>query len=383
MPSKLFLLFLLFQTTALFAQDPFFTHFHNNESSFNPALVGIRGAFSLTTKYKSQWASASVPAFRSGIITMEESMPCNWFDWGLSAAFDQEGHGILRTNEFGGKIAGAIPFPIGKGWHNVRLGMALNSSFKRIDYSRLIFSDQLDPKYGNIFATGFTDPNSGRSLWFFNPSVGLSYRGVFDAQNPKSPTVSFGAAVHNAYSFFKNMTTGHEESLLGIGTRISPRSTYFAAAELIPWMEKKGPFVALGVSWLHQRQGGLSYHNVGIKASYSRVVAAGLRFHFNDAPERGSNTHWLSAELELSARLHKYQRVDIGMAFSPAISGMRNRVGPIVEASVAYHFGKSPSCGIANLDDDLVETGYECLTSNFTRKRKKLYEGVWYRLHNR
>ncbi|MBE2209239.1 MAG: type IX secretion system membrane protein PorP/SprF [Saprospiraceae bacterium] len=383
LPKILFLLLLLC-ATSLVAQDPFFTHFHNNESTFNPALTGIRGAFSLTSKYKSQWASVSVPAFRSGIITVEESMPCSWFDWGLSAAFDQEGHGILRTNEFGGKIAGVIPWADKKGWHNLRLGIALNTSFKRIDFSRLIFSDQLDPKLGNIFATGFEPPNSSRSLWFFNPSVGASYRWLFDEGNHKSPTLSAGVALHNAYSILKNTATGHEESLLGIGTKIPLRSTYYAALEFIPWAEhKKGAFVAANVSWLHQRQGGLSYHNVGVKASYSRVAAVGIRFHFNDAPEQGSNTHWMSFEMEASARMSKHQRVDIGMALSPAISGMRNWVGPIMEVSVAYHFGKSPSCGIANLDDDLVETGYECLTSNFTRKRKKMYEGIWYKMHNR
>ena len=45
------------------AQDPFFSHFFNNRSQFNPALTGIGGSLSIQAKHKSQWKTGDVPAF--------------------------------------------------------------------------------------------------------------------------------------------------------------------------------------------------------------------------------------------------------------------------------------------------------------------------------
>lgn len=378
-----FLCFLFFMP-AIQAQDAFFTHFYNNESSYNPALVGYRGAFSFAAKYKSQWAAAGIPAYQSGVASLEESLPCSIFDYGLTAAFDEEGQGILRTYEFGGKLAGVVPLDIGKSQHNFRIGLGLNWSFKTIDYNRLIFSDQLDPKYGNIDPTGFIIPNDGRSLCFFTPSIGATHRILLNTKNRRSPTIHYGAAIHNAYSMFKGSETGQEESILNIGTRIPSRYTFFGAIEFIPyWDINNSLFISLRPLVLYQSQGGLAYWEAGTRISVNRLIAFGIYAHFNEAPPEGQNTSWLTLNLELGEVVAKNNRIDIGLAYSSNFSGLRNQFGPTLEVSIAYHFGKSPSCGIAGLDNDLANKAMECPTSAQTPWRRKMYEGIWYRTINK
>jgi len=372
------------------AQDPFFTHFYNNESSYNPALVGYRGALSLLTKYKTQWGASNIPAFRSGMASLEESLPCSIFDYGLNAAFDEEGDGVFRTYDFGGRLAGTVPFDWGDSRHNLRLGLGLQWSFKTIDFSRLVFSDQLDPKYGLLNrmgvanASSFVPPNDGRSLWFFTPSVGGTHRILFNANNRRSPTLHYGFAVHNAYSMLRFRDSGHEESILDIGTRIPSRYAFFGTFEFIPfWDARSGLFLGLRPTVLYQHQGGLQYWEAGARISASRLLALGVYYHFNETPLEGRNTNWFTLALEFGDVLSKRQRIDVGFAYSGNLTGMRNQAGPILEASISYHFGKSPSCGIAGMENDLVRPGQECLTSNLTPRRRKMYEGIWYSASNK
>ncbi len=380
----IFLSFLPFLSTA---QDPFFAHFYNNESAYNPALTGYRGALSLSAKYKSQWAAAGVPAFRTLLVSLEESLPCTIFDYGFSVLSDQEGDGIFRTLDIGGKLAGVVPFDWGNSRHNLRFGMSLQWSVKSIDYSRLIFSDQLDPKYGfvdvfdNPIPTGFVPPNDGKSLWFFTPSVGFSHRILVDESKRRSPTIHYGLAVHNAYSLGKGEYTGQEESLLNIGTLIPRRYSFFGAAEFIPYLDRAG-FIAVKPQMFYQRQAGLSYIEAGGKFSLNRFLALNLLYHFNQAPPEGRNSNWFSIALELGWFMSDDTKVDLGFAYSGNISGLRNQVGPIFEVSMAFHFNTSPGCKLAGSDIDKQHEpnfSYRCPTSSQTPWRRKLYEGIWYR----
>jgi type IX secretion system PorP/SprF family membrane protein len=372
------------------AQDPFFTHFYNNESTYNPALVGYRGAFSFSAKYKSQWNGPATPAFRSGTASLEESMPCSIFDYGLHAAFDEEGSGVFRTYDFGGRLAGTVPFDIGRSRHNLRFGIGLQWSFKTIDYTRLFFSDQLDPKYGrfdrfgNINAGSFIPPNDGRSLWFFSPSVGGAHRILLDNKNRRSPTILYGAALHNAYSLLNDGVSGHEESILGLGTRIPSRYTFFGSIEFIPYMDRRNDFfVGVRPLIMYQYQGGLHYWEAGARVSASRMLALGIYYHFNKSPAQGTNTNWFTLALDFGDIVAGRQRIDLGFAYSASTTGLRNQVGPIFELSMSFHFGKSPSCGLAGEENDLITPAMECPTSAFTPWRRKMYEGIWYKPYNR
>lgn len=381
---------LMFVLPALLSgQDPFFIHFYGNESAYNPALVGYKGSTSFSAKYKSQWAAGTVPAFRSTWVNFEESMPCNLLDYGLNLNYDEEGVGVFRTYDIGLKVAGTIPFDIGKSGNNIRLGLSLQRSVKTIDFTRLIFSDQLDPKFGLVDAngdpipTGFVPPDESGSHPFFTPSAGFAYRILFNTGKKRSPTLFFGAAVHNTYSLLKDPSTGHEESLLGIGTRIPTRYSFFLSMDLVPYFEKGGDFLLLKIMAFNQRQAGLQYWEAGGKLSLNRALAGGIFYHFNSPPGQGKNTNWITYTLETGSRISKFNRVEVGFAFSHNLSGLKNKVGPVFELTFSYHLGKSMICGFANQDNDLTEDALGCPTSAQTQWRKKLYEGIWYKTTNK
>ena len=361
------------------AQDPFFTHFYGNESSFNPAMTGFRGALSLVTKHKTQWAGLGVAHFRTTNATLEESLPCSIFDWGLNIRSDREGEGLFKTMDFGFRLAGTIPWDLANSRHNLRLGAGLQWSFKGIDYSQLRFSDEIDAKYGFIFPTNFVPPNDGRSLWFFTPSVGFTYRVLLDETKTKSPTIQLGAALHNAYGIGDNQLTGNEESILQIGTKMARRLSYFASVEFLPYYHRN-VFLAIRPMVLHERQAGISYWEMGSRFSVNRLLALGVYYHRSDSPAAGQNTDWLSFNLELGEVLGKSSRIDLGFSYSNSFNGLRNAVGPILEFTLAYHIADSPSCRWSGYGDEIpYGNRIKCPTSAQTPGRKKMYESIWYK----
>jgi type IX secretion system PorP/SprF family membrane protein len=385
--TLLAILLLLAASTDLSGQDPFFVHFFNNKSYFNPALTGFRGAMTLDAKYKSQWGSSTVVSYDTYGVSYEESVPCGWMDYGLHFYSDQEGDGILTTHEFGGSLAGTIPIAYGRntGSHNIRAGMSFFLGQKRVDFSRLVFSDQLNRKYGIYDNTGalnptaFVVPNGGESQYYLMPKVGAVYRYAAGARRNNPPRVfvsSFmaGASVHNLLDVFQGANVGHTSSLLNLDTELSLRQTYFIETEIAMPFGSANNYFSLTPLLLYQTQNRLDYLEAGAKITFSRRISAGAYYHLSTPSAEGTNTSWFNLILELGTVIGKKDkhRVDFGFAYANNFTGLQNVVGPLLEFSFSYHIRRSNFCEIMGRQNELGG-GVLCPVS----PSGKIYEPIW------
>ncbi len=366
----------------LWSQDPFFAHFYNNEAIFNPALVGYKGSLSFNAKYKSQWPASNVSPFVSGMISMEESMPCSMFDYGLSLNFDEEGSGRFRSYDFGFRFAGTPAFTIKNSVHNLKFGAAFQWTLKTVDYSKFIFSDELHPKYGTVdifgndLPTNFVPPNEGESQVFFTPAIGFAYNWLSNEESDRATTLLLGASVHNAFSI-GNKLLGNEESILNIGTKIPVRWNGFAKAEFI-LSNNQRTYWSMGPSLFYQKQGQLEYAEAGIFTSFNRFLSGAILYHFSPKTLSGNSTNWFSFNIEFGGLVSDENRIDLGLSYSNNFSGLKNVVGPIFELSVSVHLAKSPVCRLMGRDDEVpYSKGAKCPTAAFSPGRKKMYQNIW------
>ncbi len=371
----------------LYGQDPFFLQFTNAESFFNPSLTGFRGALSVSAKYKGQWNQSGSQGFQTLSTDIEESLPCSFFDYGLHVGADQEGDGLLRTTDFGGRIAGTIAFDAGYSSHNLRFGLAMMWASKRVDYSRLIFSDQLDPKYGSTNssgvpnATSFVPFNDGRSLWFIQPAVGFSHRILLNRQRFRSPTILYGLAIHNAFSLGSKDYAGNIESILEQDTRLPMRWHAFLSTEFVLGVKDR-TVITLRPLAVYQQQGPIHYAEVGSRLSLNRNLAVGFSYHFNLHHQESplTNTDWYGIQVEVGGIIQRSRRIDLGLAYAGNLTGLRNGFGPILELSLAVHFASSPSCSLWGYADEVpYGDKIKCPTSTLTPGRRKIYESIWYK----
>ena len=152
------LCWLLMTLPSASGQDFIFSQFFNAPLHLNPAYVGINGGLTGTVTYRRQWNQ--IPeGFNSLYFSVDNFEPCLPGAFGFSVARDVEGEGLLATTAAKLQFGFVARADTRKAVHNFRIGIAPYWMEKRIDWDRLVFSDQLDARFGNINATAF-DPGN-------------------------------------------------------------------------------------------------------------------------------------------------------------------------------------------------------------------------------
>lgn len=164
------LLLLMPGIARLTAQDPIFSQFYANPLYLNPAMAGSAVCPRLIANYRNQW-----PAISGTYVT-------------YNASYDQYvdnisgGVGLLLTNDRAGE--GALTTTMASGIYSYRLTISrelfLNAGFqatyfqRRIDWDKLTFPDQIDPRFGFVNNTQETRPDN-LSRGFVDFSTGLLF----------------------------------------------------------------------------------------------------------------------------------------------------------------------------------------------------------------
>jgi len=172
------------------AQDPTYSIYWNDRTYLNPALCGSDKGLYLATQYRNQW-----PKLTSKFVTYSVSAdifePNLYGALGVRAMQNVEGEGVQKTNEFGLNYAYIIPVRSKRTDLAFALGASVYS--RVIDPSKLIFSDQLDPVNGNIYATG-ADLGSIDKATVANFNAGISFRSYITNKSHSFYNIGFSAA---------------------------------------------------------------------------------------------------------------------------------------------------------------------------------------------
>ncbi len=135
---KLFaaILLLLFSPLIFLAQDAHFTQFYSSPLQLNPSMTGSTGKARIAMCYRDQWQSIYKTQYYS---------------------YDQ------HVNKMKGGV-GLIYSPnfIIKNF-SVKPSLEIDYFQKRIDWSKLTFGDQFDPRYGSIYLTNEVPGTSVKS----------------------------------------------------------------------------------------------------------------------------------------------------------------------------------------------------------------------------
>ncbi|MEL6867129.1 MAG: PorP/SprF family type IX secretion system membrane protein [Bacteroidota bacterium] len=226
---KIFTLFLLLTIAGVMkAQDPSFSQFYANRIYLNPAFTGLEQGLSFAGVYRVQWRNVD-DGFRSYMASVELKEPFIRSGFGLTFFQDVQGLAELTSTSIGLSYAYTIQMDN----HNVHVGMQALWNQKSLDWSKIIFSDQLDPVLGNVYSTSaiqalervsFTDFNIG-AIWRFKANMKLGHRRFKETHN------SIGISLHHAPSLFAG--TRGNESFQNLETRTAPRITLHAGS-IIP-----------------------------------------------------------------------------------------------------------------------------------------------------
>ncbi len=371
-------LWILLSSLCIKAQDPAYLNFQKNRVLFNPSLVGAQGAQSFQLRAKTQWNTDGGNGYKTASFIYEETMPCSIVDYGFKANFNEEGSGIYRTFEGGFLASIFLPAQIKRhSDHNFRGGLDFTWGRNSIDYSRLIFSDQLHPKYGDIYQTAFQNPNDGRSSVYFNPGVGVSIKSLWNKESNRAIMTNIGGAMYRFYSL-KDGEVNQSVSVLGLDNANPIRWSFFAEAEFIPYLYGR-TYLTVKPSMVYQKQGAIDYVEAGFRTGVNRTAGLGFYYHASTGTEWPS-TKWVSVTLDWLFKVSAEKAIDLNLSYSENIGGLKNLVGPQIEFGISIHLAKSSVCNLMGLEDDVpYNNEYRCPLMAVTPGKRKMYENIWYK----
>ncbi len=360
------------------SQDPATFLFSQHGSLFNPALTGTNGSQSISLAYRQQWLQTNDLGYYTAVLNYDESMPCSVLDIGLSALWDQEGAGLLTTYELTPRVSVNLPLLVSTSHQiNLRLGGAMSFGRQRIQFDRLVFSDQLHPKYGNIFPTTFAAPDDDAAGSYFQPGAGWLLQMVFNKMNRNALVINAGMSFHNAYALGNNAASGYGKSVLGLLTPQTPKVSAHFDFEIVPG-SSLGHFVSIKPVILYERQQGLYYLQYGLDFGLNNIVRIGGYVHQQRFFTPENSTNWFSISSVFKPYVG-HERVDFYFTYSFNISGLRNTVSPLLEFGLKKHFRSSFTCRLMDKADGYKLTKQKCSLFGISPAKRKIYENVWYK----
>ncbi|HEV8080483.1 MAG TPA: PorP/SprF family type IX secretion system membrane protein [Chitinophagaceae bacterium] len=220
---KLFLIINIFcVSVAATAQDPHFSQFFASPLTLNPALTGkFDGTLRASGNYRNQ-----LPTFNNVYITSTVSVDFSILNkvlpetdtWGVGviALTDKAGAGVLTNNYIG--ISTAYHKALNEdGYSQIGIGFQGMYGQKKLDWSRLIFEDQLTPfgfdlSVPSADISTINDPN----ISYLDINAGL----IYTVSTTDKNNFYLGASMYHI--------NRPKESFKGGNFNVSPRTTISA-----------------------------------------------------------------------------------------------------------------------------------------------------------
>jgi type IX secretion system PorP/SprF family membrane protein len=166
------------------AQDAGFSMLYLNKLQLNPAYAGINRDLNASMVNRIQWAG--LPGrMESRVFNADVSCPSSKLGFGIGLFEDIAGDAAFKHTGGAVTLAAHIPskYPRNFGWRKMRnrkyiMSAALNYSVsqKMVDWSKLVFSDQLDAALGLIRPTSIVPQGADVSNLIHDISAGILFR---------------------------------------------------------------------------------------------------------------------------------------------------------------------------------------------------------------
>ena len=312
---------LLLNFTTVQAQDVDFAQFFTNPTYYNPAYVGLTKGMKVRFNYSRQWTglTGNYHAYNFSADIADRNIP-GAGGLGVIATSDQQGFGTLKTTMLG--FIPSVRIPVND-FSVFQLGAMAALVSRQVDWSKLVFRDQLDPRLGNISPSSFNAPGSG-PIMFPDFSVGGIYM-----MKTNNVVGTFGVAVHHV--------TQPNQSFLDNVAPL-PRK-WVAHMDFIIDFNRYGGFYGrarafkLNPGVLYETQAQTRLLAFGTNA-YMRNVYVGAWYQ-NEVFKTGSlsNIVWMAG---LNVPFYTDTRMKIVYSFVMNISGTASFPGPSHELSLVF-----------------------------------------------
>jgi len=164
------------------AQDPHFTQYFSTPINLNPAFAGYEGCSRVSGGVRDQWPNVS-GSFLTSVLSYDQYVKPVRGGLSINYMWDSEGDGILQSHSL--MIAYAPSFKIFNQKLLISPAIEVGCMGKFLDWDKMTFGDQIDPRYGFAYDTTRSNP-SHKYLFDLNAGILISHGALV-----------YGAAIHH------------------------------------------------------------------------------------------------------------------------------------------------------------------------------------------
>lgn len=266
------LLLLLLAYLPSVAQDPAFSQYLNNRVLLNPAFAGVDAGVRLNLVHRNLWKAVARRNFHTSGVAADMQL-CGFPSVGLGivAMNDVEGEGALTVNNIGLIYAYKIPLN-----RKSTLSFAMQGDIysASIDWTKFLFSDQLDPVLGIVGpSTNYNATIQNRQYFDFTSSA--LYRFLWKTRS-KDVFCHLGASFHH-------LPLGFNQAFLGDAAL--PMRTTIHGGLLVPVFKpgnRLNYHVLPNFRYISQHWPGARHQSLDVGVNiYNKLVFAGVNYKLN------------------------------------------------------------------------------------------------------
>jgi type IX secretion system PorP/SprF family membrane protein len=247
-----------------FGQDPNYSQFLNNPVYYNPAYTGLYTGIRARLTFRDQWPALpyDFKAYHFEGELGDRNLP-GAGGVGLFFNTDNEGIGFIKNLNLGLSLAVRVPFSalsVGQ------VGIKVSWLQKSVNWDDFTFSDALSERYGNIYQTGFIQPDQnvvnmpdfgvGGIVQFGNETGSYTGTAGFAIDHLFEPDQSF---LKTSKAPLPRKWVGHADATFLVGSSSGMNRVSYDALRINP-----------GV--IYQNQGGLNSVQAGLNLSKYGVL---------------------------------------------------------------------------------------------------------------
>ncbi|WP_124398454.1 PorP/SprF family type IX secretion system membrane protein [Thermaurantimonas aggregans] len=256
------------------AQDPILSQFYINRLYLNPAYAGVNRDLTIGVVNRQQWTNLPGPHSIT-LATADIGCPTTGVGFGLRLFDHIVGTAGYHKTDFATAVSVNIPGFFGRNWpfrqmrkakYLIGAGLQYGLAQKRIDWSKLVFSDQIDPFQGIVSPNTALNIGNDVSNLTHDLSAGILFRGEITREG----------------SFFSLGFSGFHlnrprETKIGLDHRIPTRYTaHFFTHFLLssPYRNRNQHYLSFG--YVRHWQSTLTSNAVHVSTNFGDHVLVGL-----------------------------------------------------------------------------------------------------------
>lgn len=351
MPSKftmkkyLLIFIVLIYTQTVQSQDPQFSQFYAAQNYLNPAFVGSGNGVRATLNHRMQW-----PKLGATFNTTAFSLDYNWqkanSGLGVLVVTNQISEAALSSTDI--NLQYAYNLQLNDNYY-FRPGLQVGYSLRSLDYSKLVFTDQLgeDGLISTISGENFNTDNLG----FFDVSAG----GIL-----YSDKLWFGASVHHI--------NRPNETFLDADNRLPMKFSVHGGYKIILFQKTYRSYkarnrqsfneeeISITPVFNYKKQGQFDQFDIGTYFNYSPIV---LGFLYRGLPIKNYTEGIYNNESIIALAGIRWNGMSIGYSYDFTISSLAGNTGGSHEFSISYDF---PVKQVKRGRKKIKRTGLPCPT---------------------